>query len=103
MVRGRKGREASLLKENNPIPYADSEGICIYYDDTGEGEPILLCLPGWFCDHTMFTRLAERLSADHRVLVMEDWRGHGKSQASDGDFGLGMRSAYSAMSSTTTS
>jgi pimeloyl-ACP methyl ester carboxylesterase len=34
----------------------------------------------------MFAPLAERLSADHRVLSM-DWRGHGNSQASDGDFG----------------
>ena len=30
---------------------------------------------------------AEHLSADHRVLVM-DWRGHGKSQKSDRDFGF---------------
>ena len=29
------------------MPFADSEGIRIYYDDTGEGEPALLCLPGW--------------------------------------------------------
>jgi pimeloyl-ACP methyl ester carboxylesterase len=31
--------------------------------------------------------LAERLSADHRVLAI-DWRGHGNSQASDRDFGF---------------
>jgi len=34
----------------------------------------------------MFVPLAERLSVHHRVLAM-DWRGHGKSQASDRDFG----------------
>jgi len=33
----------------------------------------------------MFAPLIERLSADYRVLAM-DWRGHGKSQASDRDF-----------------
>jgi pimeloyl-ACP methyl ester carboxylesterase len=38
-------------------------------------------------DHTIFAPLVERLSADHRVLVM-DWRGHGKSQASDRVFGF---------------
>jgi pimeloyl-ACP methyl ester carboxylesterase len=69
------------------MPFADSEGIRIYYDDRGEGEPALLCLPGWCNTHTIFTPLAEHLSADHRVLVM-DWRGHGNSQASDRDFGF---------------
>jgi pimeloyl-ACP methyl ester carboxylesterase len=69
------------------MPFVESEGIQIYYDDTGEGEPALLCLPGFTNDHTIFAPLVERLSTDHRVLVM-DWRGHGKSQAPDGDFGF---------------
>jgi pimeloyl-ACP methyl ester carboxylesterase len=69
------------------MPFADSEGIQIYYDDRGEGEAVLLCLPGRCNDHTIFAPLAERLSADHRVLAM-DWRGHGNSQASDRDFGF---------------
>jgi pimeloyl-ACP methyl ester carboxylesterase len=69
------------------MPFADSEGIRIYYDDRGEGEPALLCLPGFCNEHTIFAPLVERLSTDHRVLVM-DWRGHGNSQAADGDFGF---------------
>jgi pimeloyl-ACP methyl ester carboxylesterase len=35
---------------------------------------------------SIFSPLAERLSADHRVLAM-DWHGQGDSQAPDGDFG----------------
>jgi pimeloyl-ACP methyl ester carboxylesterase len=69
------------------MPFADSDGIRIFYDDTGKGEPALLCLPGWCNTRTIFEPLAERLSADHRVLAM-DWRGHGNSQASDRDFGF---------------
>ena len=69
------------------MPFADSEGIRIYYDDTGEGDPALLCLPGWCNTHEIFAPLVERLSADHRVLAM-DWRGHGHSQASERDFGF---------------
>jgi pimeloyl-ACP methyl ester carboxylesterase len=69
------------------MPFADSDGIRIFYDDTGQGEPALLCLPGWCNTHTIFEPLAERLSADHRVLAL-DWRGHGNSQASDRDFGF---------------
>src|SRR5215217_6693012 len=74
-------------EENQAMPFADSGGIRIYYDDTGEGEPVLLCLPGWCNDHTIFAPLAERLRSDYRVLAM-DWRGHGDSQASDRDFGF---------------
>ena len=62
------------------MPFADSEGIRIHYEDTGEGEPVLLGLPGWCNKQTIFAPLAERLSSDHRVLAM-DWRGHGDSQA----------------------
>jgi pimeloyl-ACP methyl ester carboxylesterase len=69
------------------MAFADSEGVQIYYEDTGEGEPALLCLPGFTNDHTIFAPLVARLSADHRVLVM-DLRGHGESQAPDGDFGF---------------
>lgn len=68
------------------MAFADSEGTRIYYDDKGKGEPVLLCLTGWCVHHTIFLPLAERLSAQHRVLAM-DWRGHGKSQAPDQDFG----------------
>lgn len=68
------------------MAFANSGGISIYYDDRGEGEPTLLCLPGWCVHSATFVPLAERLSAQHRVLVM-DWRGHGESQAPDQDFG----------------
>lgn len=67
--------------------FADSGGARIFYDDRGSGEPVLLCLPGLWLDHSMFVPLAERLSERHRVLAV-DWRGYGKSQASGGDFGF---------------
>ena len=69
------------------MPFADSDGVRIHYEDTGEGEPVLLGLPGWCNKQTIFAPLAERLRSDHRVLAM-DWRGHGNSQASDRDFGF---------------
>ncbi len=68
------------------MPFADSDGTRIYYDDRGTGEPALLCLPGWCVHHTIYSPVVERLSADHRVLAV-DWRGHGDSQESEGDFG----------------
>ena len=68
------------------MAFADSKGNRIYYDDQGAGEPVFLCLTGWCVHQTIFSPLAARLSAQHRVLAM-DWRGHGKSQTPDQDFG----------------
>jgi len=51
----------------------------IAYDDWGFGEPALLLLPGWCADRTVFQDLAQRLSANRRVLAL-DWRGHGDSE-----------------------
>ena len=69
------------------MPFADSEGIRIHYEDTGEGEPALWACRVGVTSRRFSTPLAERLSSDHRVLAM-DWRGHGDSQASDRDFGF---------------
>lgn len=69
------------------LAIVNSGGTKIYYDDRGDGEPALLCIPGFTNDHSIFAPLAKRLSQDHRVLIM-DLRGHGKSQASEKDFGF---------------
>ncbi len=69
------------------MAFVESGGVRIFYEEVGGGEPALLCLPGFTNDHTIFAPLVERLSTDRRVLIM-DWRGHGKSQAPDDDFGF---------------
>lgn len=61
-----------------------SGGVRIAYDDVGQGEPALLCIPGWATSRAVFRSLVPRLSADHRLLIM-DLRGHGGSESS-GDF-----------------
>jgi pimeloyl-ACP methyl ester carboxylesterase len=68
------------------MPFVESQGVQIYYDGRGTGEPVLLFLPGWCVHHTIYTPVLERLSASHRVLTT-DWRGHGQSHASNRDFG----------------
>ncbi|MDH4985343.1 alpha/beta hydrolase [Aminobacter anthyllidis] len=54
------------------------------YDETGEGE-VLLLLSGWCQDHRLFKTLAPELAKTHRVIRL-DWRGHGEYREHDGDF-----------------
>jgi pimeloyl-ACP methyl ester carboxylesterase len=79
--------EIAAGKEEMLLSIVNSGGTKIYYDDRGDGEPALLCIPGFTNDHSIFAPLAKRLSQDHRVLIM-DLRGHGKSQASEKAFGF---------------
>ena len=38
------------------MPHADLDGLKLHYERTGSGEPELLFVPGWCCDHTAFRR-----------------------------------------------
>lgn len=65
---------------------AHSDGLRINYSDSGQGEPALLYLPGWASDHTQVDPTAQ-LSAEHRRVLVLDWRGHGRSESPSTDFG----------------
>jgi pimeloyl-ACP methyl ester carboxylesterase len=69
------------------MPYTKSENISIYYDDIGAGEPALLLMPGWCDSRTEFHTFREECSKHRRTIII-DWRGHGKSEATNNDFGF---------------
>jgi pimeloyl-ACP methyl ester carboxylesterase len=69
------------------MPETGRSGICISYDDVGEGEPGLLFLAGWCAPRSVFRPLLP-LTSRHRRSLALDWRGHGDSDAPSGDFGL---------------
>lgn len=58
----------------------------IAFDDVGDGETALLCLPGWCAPRIVFRPTYDALAKAHRVLAL-DWRGHGGSAAATADFG----------------
>lgn len=58
----------------------------IAYDDAGSGEPALVLLPGW-CSSRERWRAAAGICAARRRVVALEWRGHGDSDPSPGDFG----------------
>jgi pimeloyl-ACP methyl ester carboxylesterase len=58
----------------------DRDGVALYYEEAGEGEPPVLLVHGWCCDHTYFAPQVEHfVERGHRVVAV-DLRGHGKSE-----------------------
>ena len=54
------------------------DGVALAYDVAGSGDPPLLLVHGWTCDHTYFAPQFEQFRRDHRVITV-DLRGHGES------------------------
>jgi pimeloyl-ACP methyl ester carboxylesterase len=60
------------------MPHADLDGLKLYYERAGSGEPELLFLPGWCCDHTAFQPQFDHFARTHAVTSL-DLRGVGQS------------------------
>jgi pimeloyl-ACP methyl ester carboxylesterase len=54
------------------------DGVRLAYRDQGTGNPPMLFVHGWCCDHTYFAPQIEHFGQRHRVVAV-DLRGHGKS------------------------
>jgi pimeloyl-ACP methyl ester carboxylesterase len=57
------------------------------YDEAGQGAPPMLFVHGWTCDRTYFAPQFEHFGRNHRVVAV-DLRGHGASEAPEGDYGI---------------
>jgi 3-oxoadipate enol-lactonase len=68
------------------VPKVRVNGIELYYEVHGDGEPLLL-LAGFACDHTAWSLAVPALAAHHRVILLDN-RGTGHSEAGDGPTGL---------------
>jgi pimeloyl-ACP methyl ester carboxylesterase len=69
------------------MPHADLDGLRLYYERAGGGEPELLFVPGWCCDHTAFAPQFEHFAATHSVTAL-DLRGCGRSDKPAGGYGI---------------
>jgi pimeloyl-ACP methyl ester carboxylesterase len=69
------------------VAEAHASGVRIDYDDRGSGEPALLFLTGWCSSRERWEKVADIAATRRRVLSF-DWRGHGGSDPSTGDFGV---------------
>lgn len=61
------------------MPYADTNGIRLYYEDTGgQGTPVVLS-HGFFMDREMFAPQVAVLGGKHRIVTWDE-RGHGDTE-----------------------
>ena len=54
------------------------DGVALAYEEAGSGDPPLLLVHCWCCDHSYFQPQFEHFQRDHRVVAV-DLRGHGAS------------------------
>jgi 3-oxoadipate enol-lactonase len=66
------------------MPHADANGLSLYYEEHGEGEP-LLCIMGLGADHLAWALQLEAFAARHRTIVFDN-RDVGQSSYADGPY-----------------
>ena len=66
------------------MPFADANGMSLYYEEHGEGEP-LLCIMGLAADHLSWALQLEAFAARHRTIVFDN-RDAGQSSSAEGPY-----------------
>jgi pimeloyl-ACP methyl ester carboxylesterase len=61
------------------------DGVTLRYTDEGSGEPALVFVHGWTCDHANWRNQVPYFAERHRVVAL-DQRGHGESDKPDQDY-----------------
>lgn len=69
------------------MPYATRDGLRLYYEQTGRGDPPMVFVHGWCCDRTFFQPQYDYFQASHAVTTL-DLRGCGKSDRPDDGYDI---------------
>jgi pimeloyl-ACP methyl ester carboxylesterase len=68
------------------MPKIKANGIEIFYEETGSGEPLLL-IAGFACDHANWSQMLPILSSRHHVIVFDN-RGVGQTSAPNAPYSI---------------
>src|SRR2546421_7580614 len=69
------------------MPHAEVNGLSLYYESAGEGDPALLFVHGWCCDHTAFRPQFDHFARTHAVTAL-DLRGCGLSDCPESGYDI---------------
>ena len=69
------------------MPYAELDGLRLYYERAGRGDPELLFLPGWCCDRSAFQPQFDHFAQKHAATAL-DLRGCGRSDCPPDGYGV---------------
>jgi pimeloyl-ACP methyl ester carboxylesterase len=69
------------------LPYAELDGLRLYYERAGSGDPELLFVHGWCCDHTAFAPQFDYFTQTHTASAL-DLRGCGRSDRPVDGYGV---------------
>ena len=69
------------------MPFLQRDGVKLFYEDSGAGEPPLLLVHGWTCNHSHWAAQVRHFSPRHRVITV-DLRGHGQSDAPQQEYAM---------------
>lgn len=69
------------------MPTLDRSGVALFYRESGTGDPPMVFVHGWTCDHSYFLPQLEHFEVGHRVVGV-DLRGHGASDAPEGEYAM---------------
>ena len=69
------------------MPYAELDGLRLYYERAGRGGQELLFVHGWCCDHTAFGPQFDHFAQTHTVTAL-DLRGCGRSDRPADGYGI---------------
>jgi pimeloyl-ACP methyl ester carboxylesterase len=61
------------------LSYITVNGARLFYSVAGKGQPPIVLVPGWCCDHSAMVPLAKHLQPSYRVIAV-DMRGLGRSE-----------------------
>jgi pimeloyl-ACP methyl ester carboxylesterase len=56
----------------------ERDGVKLFYEEAGAGDPPMVFVHGWTCNHSYFAPQFDHFKARHRVVAV-DLRGHGAS------------------------
>lgn len=69
------------------MPHIVRDGVKLYYEDSGAGDPALVFVHGWCCDRTYLAPQVEHFSSRHRCIAV-DLQGHGLSDKPDDGYAI---------------